>query len=591
MNLKISVLALLAGALTLSGVTVPEGGVLISPSDLAGTLGNYSKPELAASRVVAVDGQPFAEAFQFDVKAVTGEPWSVQALWQITQPVKKGDVLWVRFFARTIRNQSESGEGVIKFVFQKNGGEYTKSFYHDVSLPPVWKEFYYPFTVLEDYGQGQASFGFFMGVQPQSVEVAALQLYSYGIALRCEQLPAIRNGYAGDAPDAPWRSAAAERIEKLRKAPLELRLSDGGGAPLPDVPVQIELKRHAFGWGSAVSAKMLTQAGVDGDAYRAVVENTFSRVVFENDLKWPNWMNEGARQRMFQSTSWLQERKIEIRGHCLVWPSWRWLPGMLKELKDDKEALRQAIDRHIIETTAAMRGKVVHWDVINEPYTNHDLMDILGHDEMIRWFKLAHEQDPQAKLFLNDYSILSGAGRDVKHQDHFEGTLRFLKKGGAPIHGIGMQSHFGTTLTPPEKVFSILDRYAELGLIINVTEHDIDMVDEALQAAYTRDFMTIAFSHPAVEGFLSWGFWEGAHWKPLGAYYRRNWELKPAGQLWHDLLTREWSTSLKTVSDKNGRVNLRGFKGLYDITVQFKGESRKFPVTLGDEGATLNMTL
>jgi GH35 family endo-1,4-beta-xylanase len=63
---------------------------------------------------------------------------------------------------------------------------------------------------------------------------------------------------------------------------------------------------------------------------------------------------------------------------------------------------------HVLEEAGAMRGKLAEWDVINEPYSNHDFMDILGKQVMDDWFKAAREADPEATFFINDYDSLWG---------------------------------------------------------------------------------------------------------------------------------------------------------------------------------------
>jgi len=69
-------------------------------------------------------------------------------------------------------------------------------------------------------------------------------------------------------------------------------------------------------------------------------------------------------------------------------------------------ALAKVITDHIAETTAAFRGRLVDWDVINETFTNHDFMDILGRHAMVDWFRAACAGDPGAKLYVNDFNIL-----------------------------------------------------------------------------------------------------------------------------------------------------------------------------------------
>src|SRR5262249_9090254 len=142
-----------------------------------------------------------------------------------------------------------------------------------------------------------------------------------------------------------------------------------------------------------------------------------------------------------------------------------------------------------------------------EPWDNHALMDMFGRDRMVDWFNAARAADPAARLVLNDYSN-HDATTDAAHVENFEATARFLLEKKAPLEGLGLQSHIGSTPNAPVHVLATLDRYAKLGLPLRVTEFDINTDDEELQADYTRDFLTLMFSHPGVIGFQLWGFWE-----------------------------------------------------------------------------------
>ena len=130
-------------------------------------------------------------------------------------------------------------------------------------------------------------------------------------------------------------------------------------------------------------------------------------------------------------------------------------------------------------------------------------MDVLGHTAMSEWFRVARQADPQVRLVINDYGILSARGRDTAHQNHYERTIRNLLEQQTPLEGIDFQSHFGDDLTPPPRLLQILDRFAQFGLPLLITEHDVNIADETLQAEYTRDFLTAVFSHPAVDGVLT----------------------------------------------------------------------------------------
>ncbi len=577
--------------LFLAATPAPEGGVPVIPANAIGTLREATPSQYGTLTRVKVDGQPFAEALRCEVTAKPGHAWDIQFQFRITRRVEKGEVLWARFYGRTLAAKTESGEGRACAIFERASPPNEKSLGLDVDLGREWKEYFLPFKALNTYEDGKASSGFHLGALEQTVEIADFAVYAYGKGYDMARLPRTRIAYAGQAPDAPWRAAAAARIEQIRKADLAVRVTDAAGKPLPGAKVAVAMKRHAFGWGSAVTVKGILRQDADGEKYRSVIEKYYTRVVFENDMKWHSWDNPANHGDILKATDWLRARGIEVRGHNLIWPSWHSTPKDLKTFKDDPEALRQRINRHIADEVAALRGRLVDWDVVNEPYTNHDIMDLLGNEEMIAWFKLARQNDPDVRLTLNDYAILSAGGLDKAHQDHFEKTLRFLKDGGAPITGLGMQAHFGGAPTPPERMLAILDRFAALGLDISITEHDIDTTDEQLQADFTRDFLTTVFSHPAVSAVLTWGFWENSHWRPNAAYYRGDWTITPAGQAWLDLVTKTWWTDAALATGADGTAATRGFLGDYEITVTHGGVSKTLPAKLTAKGATVDISL
>jgi len=570
---------------------VPEGGVPVIQENAITALRAESRTEHATLTRVKVEGQPFAEALRCEIRTRPALPWEVQFQFRTIRRIEKGETLWMRFFARTLEARTESGEGQIHAIFEKAGPPHDKSLSLQITLGRAWQEIFLPFKAIDTYEAGQASAGFHLGVMVQCIEIADVAIYAFGTGHDLARLPRTRITYAGQALDAPWRAAAAARIERHRKGDLTVRVIDSTGRPVPGAQVTVAMQRHAFGWGSAVTVKEILRQDADGEKYRSIIEKHFSRVVFENDLKWGSWDNPANHARILQALDWLRERRIAVRGHCLVWPSWKNTPRDLQALKDDPGKLRARINAHIAHEVSTLRGRLIDWDVINEPYTNHDLMEILGDEEMVAWFKLARRHDPRVNLYLNDYAILSGGGLNHAHQDHFERTLRFLKQGGAPINGLGMQAHFGGTPTPPDRMLAILDRFAALGLAISITEHDIDTQDEQLQADFTRDFLTVVFSHPSVVALLTWGFWENAHWRPNGAYYRSDWSLKPAGQVWLDLVTRAWWTDETLTADANGTARTRGFLGDYIITATQGDKTASRPVTVSRAGSILTMTL
>ena len=162
-----------------------------------------------------------------------------------------------------------------------------------------------------------------------------------------------------------------------------------------------------------------------------------------------------------------------------------------------------------------------------------------------------------------------------------------MKRGGAPIGGIGFQCHFGGGVVPPARVLSGLDRFGKFGLPIAITELDVNADDEGFQADYLRDFHLAAFSHPSVDSIIQWGFWEGRHWLPKAALWRRDWSLKPSGKAWLDLVHKAWKTDVQLKTGRDGVASVRGFLGMYFVDVN--GFDRS--VRLGKDGASLEIEI
>ncbi len=564
---------------------LPEGGVSLLPADALTAFKVVGATGSVEMTTVPVAGQPFTQALRLRTRrGRLANVYAVQIQATPTAPVKKDDVLLATFYVRSVEGgQPETGEAETQFVFERAGEPYTKSVEKTIQIPRgEWRRIDVPFRAAEDREAAGNHINFRLGYPPQVIEIGGISVVNYQNRVALNDLPRTPSTYAGREPGAPWRKAAQARIEKIRRGDLTVRVVDENGKAVPDAQVSVQMQRHAFPFGSAVAAEMLLGTGPDNVKYREIITKRFNRVVMENDLKWPEW--ERNRRRARQGVAWLRARNIEVRGHNLVWPSWRYSPQGLESLKSDPNALARRVREHIRDEAGAMRGLLVDWDVINEPFDNHDIMDVLGNDVMVEWFRLAHAADPTARLFLNDYPPLDGAATNNAHLNRFEKNLRFLQNRGAPLGGIGFQGHFGGNVIPPERVISGLDRFAKLGLPIAITEFDVNTTDEQLQADYLRDFMTAVFSHPAANQFIMWGFWEGRHWLPDAALWRRDWTIKPNGQAFLDLVFNQWWTEANGKTNDKGIYQTRGFLGDYEITVTANGKTKTVPAKLTTSG-------
>lgn len=411
--------------------------------------------------------------------------------------------------------------------------------------------------------------------------------------------------YAGFEPDAPWRAEAATRIDAVRKSDLTVRVVDAAGNPIAGASVAVQQQEHAFGFGSAVQSRLLGNNPQSNATYQQNVADWFNIATVENNFKWPPW--EGDWGPAFSQTTadraldWLESEGIPHRGHAMVWPGLNNLPNEIRTLVNAVQAnpslapqLRTAIADHIADIGGFGNGRMAAWDVINEPRANHDIMDVLpeGDGAMATWFEQARAADPNAKLFLNEYGILtSGGGTNTANQQLLQSQLQALQDAGAPVDGVGLQSHFSQgDLTGPEQLWQIVDRYADMGLEVQITEFDVDVADEELQAAFLRDFYTAMFAHEGVDDILMWGFWEGAIYMQNRAIFRQDWTAKPAGEAYLDLVFDEWWTDESANADGSGEATIRAFKGDHEVTATYGGEETTSGVTV-DEDGVLTVTL
>jgi GH35 family endo-1,4-beta-xylanase len=574
----------------------------VLPANVYGGFYRYIDSQVGGSAtVVSVTGQSFSQGFQFTANGDSDYVFRSALGWKNATEVRNGDLLLLSFWARKLEPVNSA---VIRaqVVFERDSDPYDKSF--SVNFPSdsdQWQFYQLPFQAHADFGVEQAHLVFHFAYGPQKFEIGGVALGNYGQSVSPSQFK-IEYYYPGrgDA-NAAWRVAAAERINQVRKGDLTVTVRDRDGNPLPDARVFVQQTNHDFKFGSAVTAQLLAgngQTAVDREIYRSRVSSHFTTTVLENDLKWPFWEDWQSwnRQATMDTFAWLKSQNLPVRGHNLIWPASSNLPSDARNLTGD--TLKARIDQHFADILKPENagGKCYQWDVVNEPYTNYDLQGRiggvdgvaqsngkLGNQEIIRWFQMARNLDSEAKLFVNDYDILAAGGADVKHQDYLFTLTKWMLAGGAPVDGVGMQGHFDR-ITPPALMQTIIERFSTLPVQLAVTEFDINMADEDLQAEYTRDVMTMIFSQPKFKDFLMWGFWEKSHWLPLGAMYRADWSSKPNALVYNDLLFREWWTNANGATDAAGKFAVRGFKGSYNVTAVYGRTAQTVAATIDDAG-------
>ncbi len=344
--------------------------------------------------------------------------------------------------------------------------------------------------------------------------------------------------------------------------------------------VQVEQIRHEFWFGAAISSSAFSGRlnSEDERRYKEVFLANFNAAVTENALKWHAM--EPRKGRVDYTIvdailKWTEENDIPLRGHNLFWG----IPGRVQSWQkqmDDKE-LREAL--RIRATTIARRykGRFAEYDLNNEMIHGNYYADRLGPGitkQMAAWVK---QVDPDARLYLNDYDILTG-----KQLDNYIKHIRGLLDEEASIDGVGVQGHLHGDSFDPNALRNALDKLAAEGLPVCITEfnfpgqrsrvyrrRDLKLTpdQEKAKAKAITEYYRICFANPAVKGVLMWGFWERANWIPQSSLYLRDWTPTPAAKAYRDLVFNQWWTKWQGRTDKDGYCRLQVFYGKHRVTV------------------------
>jgi GH35 family endo-1,4-beta-xylanase len=444
-----------------------------------------------------------------------------------------------------------------------------------VGIHREWTEQPVVFVTEDAVPADKAAVVLLCGHKEQSIEVESIRVLKYPATMDVSLFPKaklIKRTYAGRDPDAPWRKAALERIEQHRKKDLSMIVKDAGGQPLAETEVKLSLRRHAFGFGSAVVAKRFSGESEDDRRYREIVEKLFSIVVFENDLKDGNWAPDFKDDRKAKRNAeidsafqWLSERHINVRGHYLMQVA---TPFNLQGIKDNAEIRQRTLDS-VKERMAFVKERVIEWDVINHPiaWGGADMLNKRpGLEKLDREVFTLARSLTKLPFFINEDQVF----RPGPQCDDTFTYIEKLNADGFTVAGLGNQAHFHESYLPsPEHLLAVTDQFAKIMPHQSITEFDVVTTeDEKLAADYTRDALIAVFSHPAYTSFLLWGFWEGAHWKAEAASWSKDWSIRPRGEVLEEWISRKWHTEVRLKTDAKGKVSWRGFPGWYEVTAQ-----------------------
>ncbi len=249
-----------------------------------------------------------------------------------------------------------------------------------------------------------------------------------------------------------------------------------------DIPILKGVFEKHFLIGAALNDDIVS--GKDPQAAE-IVKKQFNTITAENVMKWEKIhpaLNKYDFDAADRFVNYGVKNKMLIIGHTLIWqnqiPDWAFVDSSKKLLS--RGAMLARMRDHIFTVVGRYKGKVKGWDVVNEALTDEGefgktkWLETIGKDFVAKAFEYAHEADPSAELYYNDFSLDKPAKRDAAVR-----LVKDLQSKGLRIDGVGIQGHWGMDYPTHKDLDAFLDSIGALGVTVMVTEMDIDILPRA----------------------------------------------------------------------------------------------------------------
>lgn len=316
--------------------------------------------------------------------------------------------------------------------------------------------------------------------------------------------------------------AGVSTTTTTKAAPVTSTVSSTATTGPTSVPVTGGLHAKIKAKGKQYFGTACDQNTLSIGALNDIVKAEFGSVTPENSMKWDS--TESSRGSFSLTggdylVNFAQTNGKKVRGHTLVWHSQ--LPGWVSNI-NDAATLTSVIQTHVTTLMTRWKGKIDHWDVVNEVFEdngnwrNSVFYRVLGEQFVHIAFRAAAAADPSAKLFINDYNLdYAGAKLDAT-----VALIGRLKAAGVPIHGVGTQAHLISGSGSISGFAGTINTLAGTGLDVAITELDIrmtlpsDSTKVATQAANYKTVTQACLNQSKCVGITIWGVDDGHSWVP-----------------------------------------------------------------------------
>lgn len=213
-----------------------------------------------------------------------------------------------------------------------------------------------------------------------------------------------------------------------------------------------------------------------------IVQKHFNTITAENAMKWMHLQPRQGQYAFSQADRFVEFGRAHgmvIIGHTLVWHSQT--PRWVFQDKDGepltREALLERMREHIQTVVGHYKGKIRGWDVVNEALNDDGTLrqspwlKIIGEDYLVKAFQYAHEADPDAELYYNDYSLKGERKRAAALS-----LVKKLQAAGVKLTGVGLQGHYRLERPTAQEIDETIEAFAKLGLKVMITELDVNVL-------------------------------------------------------------------------------------------------------------------
>lgn len=244
----------------------------------------------------------------------------------------------------------------------------------------------------------------------------------------------------------------------------------------PEPEIKVLKEKASFGIGAAIKTSLMNE-----NRYTTTVKEHFSQITAEWEMKMDAIWNSPTNYQWTGAdnlVNFAQNNTLDVHGHTLVW--YRSFPNWFKNADYDSTAFEDHVKAYIKTVVGRYKGKVISWDVANEIFNDNGSLRMTDcpvyatfKDPVAfygRCFQYAHEADPAAKLFYNDYSVVIAPGK----RNAIKNMVQRFKQQGIPIHGIGDQFHYRIN-NDKSTLRNGLNDMATTSLLIHISELDLVM--------------------------------------------------------------------------------------------------------------------